>query len=254
MTGQFYFVNEDNIDVDTKPELLVVSGKVTFTCEATDPLRMPTKKAVIVPMVFDAEFDSQGRLVPLGRTDVGIELPASNSPLFNPTDFTWKVTFDLVEAVSGHTVVLPSFSIVVREGETWDIVDLMPVSMSPGTIMVQGAQGEVGDMVLVKASTNWTGAVALTEADLPSVLPRTLTGNVVLTLATPVKTPSRSGTITLRLKQDGTGNRTITWPNSVLWSDGIKQQPAGAANSLSIIHLLWDGTDWIGLVGGKSLA
>ena len=146
ITGQFYFVNEDNIDAGTDPELTVVSGKVTFVCEATEPLRMPTKKAIIIPMEFDAEFDSQGRLVPAGRTDIGIELPASNSPLFNPTDFTWKVTFDLIDVATQYTIQIPSFSIVVPEGVVSDIVDLMPVSVAPGTIMVQGPQGDPGVM------------------------------------------------------------------------------------------------------------
>lgn len=141
VTGQFYFVNEDNIDADTDPDLTVVSGTVTFTCEAKDPLRMPTKKAVVIPMKFDAEFDSQGRLVPRGQTNVGIELPASNSALFNPTNFTWKVEFNLVDVATGYTVVIPAFSIIVPEGVTSDIVDLMPVSTSPGTIMVQGPAG-----------------------------------------------------------------------------------------------------------------
>lgn len=254
ITGQFYFVNEDNIDADTDPELTVVTGKVTFTCEAKDPLRMPTKKAVIIPMTFDAEFDSQGRLVPLGRTDVGIELPASNSPLFNPWNFTWKVEFDLKDVATNYSVVLPSFSIFVREGETWDIVDLMPVSMDPGTIMVQGPQGAVGDMSLAYDSVNKSGAVALTEADLPSTPEWRLTGNVTLTLPTPVATPKRSGTITLVLKQDGTGNRTITWPASVKWTDGIVQQPAAAADSISVVNLLWTGNYWLGLLGGKSFA
>lgn len=146
IVGQFYFVNEDNIDADTAPELTVVSGKVSFVCEATEPLRMPTKKAIIIPMEFDAEFDSQGRLVPAGRTELGIELPASNSPLFNPTDFTWKVTFDLIDVATQYTIQIPSFSIVVPEGVVSDIVDLMPVSVAPGTIMVQGPQGEPGVM------------------------------------------------------------------------------------------------------------
>ncbi|ASX99246.1 minor tail protein [Arthrobacter phage Molivia] len=254
VTGQFYFVNEDNIDADTDPELIVVTGKVTFTCEAKDPLRMPTKKAVIIPMTFDAEFDSQGRIVPKGQTDVGIELPASNSPLFNPTNFTWKVEFDLKEVASGYSVVLPSFSIFVREGETWDIVDLMPVSMDPGTIMIQGPQGVAGDMAPIAASANKSGAVSLAESDMPSVQPWTLTGNVTLSLFTPVLTPARTGTISLVLRQDGTGNRTITWPASVKWPDGIAQQPAAAASSKSVIHLMWDGTDWLGVVGGKSFA
>lgn len=144
VTGQFYFVNEDNVDADTDPTLTVVTGKVTFTCEADTPLRMPTKDAVIIPLVFEAGFDSQGRLVPKGQTNVGIELPASDSPLFNPTDFTWRVDFDLVDATTGYTIRMDSFSIIVPEGVTSDIVNLMPVSTAPGTLVVQGPQGIQG--------------------------------------------------------------------------------------------------------------
>lgn len=254
VTGQFYFVNEDNIDADTDPELTVVSGKVTFKCEAKDPLRMPTKKAVVIPMEFDAEFNGSGQLVPKGRADVGIELPASNSALFNPTNFTWKVSFDLIDVATGYTVVLDSFSIVVPEGVTSDLVDLMPVSTAAGVLMTQGPRGDTGDMSLVVGPSSISGTVTLVEDDLPSTRLRTLAGNVTLVLPTPVRTPSRSGTITFVLTQDATGGRTITWPASVKWPDGIPQQPAAAANSVSMIHLLWTGAQWLGNVGGKSFA
>lgn len=253
VTGQFYFVNEDNVDADTDPDLLVVTGTVKFTCSAK-VLRMPTKLATVIPMTFEAEFDSQGRLVPKGRTELGLELPATDSPLFNPTGFTWKVEFDLKEAANNYTVVLPEFNIQVPENTTIDLTTAMPVDTTPGTLTVQGPQGAVGDMSLVVGPGNITGTVTLTEADLPSTRLRTLTGNVTFVLPTPAATPSRSGTITLVLTQDATGGRTITWPASVKWPDGIAQQPATAANSVSMIHLLWTGAQWFGLVGGKSFA
>lgn len=256
VTGQFYFVNEDNVDADTDPELPVVTGTVKFTAitEGDVPLRMPTKLATIIPMTFDCEFDSQGRLVPVGRTDVGIELPATDSALFNPTGFTYKVEFDLVEAATNYTVIIPSFSIQVPEGVTTDLTTVMPVAEDGGTITVQGPQGNPGDMVAVAGPASVTGTVNITEAMLPSTRIWTMTGNVTITLDTPVATPAKSATVTLVLTQDATGNRTITWPASVKWPDGIAQQPAAAANSVSVIHLLWTGAQWLGLVGGKSFA
>lgn len=118
----------------------------------------------------------------------------------------------------------------------------------------QGVQGNPGDMALVSASANITGTVTLVDSDLPSTRLRTLTGNVTFVLPTP--SSSLSGTITLVLTQDATGGRTITWPaNTILkWPDGIAQQPAAAANSISVVHLLWTGTTWLGMLGGKSFA
>jgi hypothetical protein len=116
----------------------------------------------------------------------------------------------------------------------------------------QGIQGPSGDMVPVAGPGVATGTVTLISSDLPTTRIWSLTGNVTLVLPTPGAT--KSGTITLVLTQDATGSRTITWPAGVKWPDGIAQQPAAAANSTSVIHLLWTGTMWLGLLGGKSFA
>lgn len=144
VTGQFYFVNEDSVDGDTDPELIVVTGSVTFTC-SVPLIRMPGKAATLIPLVFDGGFDASGQLVPKGRTNIGIELPATNSSQFNPTNFTYKVTFDLKDAATGFSVVVPSFDIQVPEGTTVDLTSVIPVSTSPGTITVQGPKGDKGD-------------------------------------------------------------------------------------------------------------
>jgi hypothetical protein len=92
-------------------------------------------------MTFDAEFDSQGRLVPKGRTEIGLELPATDSTLFNPTGFTWKVEFDLKEVATNYTVVLPSFDIQVPLNTTVDLTLAMPVDTTPGVLTLQGPSG-----------------------------------------------------------------------------------------------------------------
>lgn len=119
---------------------------------------------------------------------------------------------------------------------------------------VQGAKGDSGDMVDVAGPAPVTGTINITEAMLPSTRIWNLTGNVTITLPTPSAT--KSATITLVLKQDATGGRTVTWPTSptLKWTEGIVQAPAAAANSTSVIHLLWTGTEWLGLLGGKSFA
>ena len=140
VTGQFYFVNEDNVDAGTDPDLTVVSGFVTFTCSAKR-LRMPSKLATVIPLEFKGVFDSQGRLVSATDPSVGLELPATNSSLFNPTGFTWTATFDLVQVDNRHTVVIDPFSFQVPEGVTTDLTLVMPVDSTPGTITIQGPQG-----------------------------------------------------------------------------------------------------------------
>ncbi|ALY08463.1 minor tail protein [Arthrobacter phage Anansi] len=144
VTGEFHFVNEDSVDFDTDPDLLVVTGTVTFTA-SVPKLTHATKAATIIPMTFDAEFNSNGLLVPKGRlTEPGIELPATNSSLLSPLNYTWKVEFNLKEAATGFSVVIPSFDISVPWGGTVDLTTASPVDTSPGVLTVQGPQGIQG--------------------------------------------------------------------------------------------------------------
>lgn len=140
VVGQFYFVSEDAVDADTNPELAVVSGAVTFT--ASVPLiRMASKAALIVPLEFKAVFNGQGQLVSASDPTVGLKLPATDSVLFNPTGFTWKVSFDLAQVANRHTVNLDSFNIQVPAWVTTDLTLAMPVSSSPGVLTTVGPAG-----------------------------------------------------------------------------------------------------------------
>lgn len=143
VTGQFYFVNEDNVDANTDPELTVVSGSVTFTC-SVPLLRMPNKLASIIPLEFKGVFDSNGNLVSPNDPTVGLKLPATDSNLLNPTGFTWLVEFNLTQVNNRHTINMAPFSIQVPTGGTVDLTLAMPVSSSPGVLTVQGPPGPPG--------------------------------------------------------------------------------------------------------------
>ena len=117
---------------------------------------------------------------------------------------------------------------------------------------IQGPQGNPGDEFTVYGPSNVSGTVTLGTPDLPSTRLWTMTGNITLNLPTP--SAALSGTITLVLTQDATGGRTMVWPAAVKWSDGIAVQPATAANSISVVNLLWTGVQWLGMNGGTSFA
>jgi hypothetical protein len=119
--GQYYFVNEDSIDVDTDPDLLVVTGSVLFTPSVT-VVRMPSKAVTIILLPFKAKFDGTGNLVPANGTGTGIELVATNSPLLNNgVPFEWKVEFSLKDASTGFSVVIPNILLQVPAGSTIDL-------------------------------------------------------------------------------------------------------------------------------------
>jgi hypothetical protein len=72
-----------------------------------------------------------------------------------------------------------------------------------------------------------------------------LTGATTLLLGNAVS----GGTYTLILQQDATGGRTITWPVNVKWSGGATPIFASAANAVTVITFVYDGTTFFGKVG-----
>lgn len=83
----------------------------------------------------------------------------------------------------------------------------------------------------------------------------TLTANCTFTFTGAPATGESS--ILLVLQQDGSGNRTVTWPGSVVWASGAAPTLSTAGGDLDFIVLeSWDaGTTWYGFpVGGSSTA
>jgi hypothetical protein len=89
------------------------------------------------------------------------------------------------------------------------------------------------------------------------------TGNVftvshnanITTLTLSGATSGRMCSLSLRLTQDGTGGRTITWPASVRWAGGAPTLTT-AANAINWVEL-WTtdgGTTWFGALSGAGFA
>ena len=70
----------------------------------------------------------------------------------------------------------------------------------------------------------------------------TLTANCTFTFTAPTKPCS----LVLKLAQDGTGSRTVTWPATVHWSGGIAPTLTTTASRIDIITFYWDGSTYFG--------
>lgn len=66
----------------------------------------------------------------------------------------------------------------------------------------------------------------------------TLDNNATITLSN--ATPG--GTYTLRIAQDATGGRTMTWPANVIWPGGVTPSFSTSANRVDLVTLYLDGT------------
>lgn len=82
----------------------------------------------------------------------------------------------------------------------------------------------------------------------------TLVGNT--TLAFTGATNGKACSFTLYLKQDGTGNRTVTWPASRRWAGGTAPVLSTAANAVDIVvfESIDGGANWYGSLVGTSFS
>jgi hypothetical protein len=154
-----------------------------------------------------------------------------------------------VTTANAASAALPRNPLVVGDNLLFELADGTLVDAGP----VRGLQGYTGDMTPFTNGTWGAGAQTVNAAVGAQTVARTLTGNVVLSIVnTPVA--GRAYTISLSLKQDTTGGRTITWPAAVVWPEGLKPALPVAPNALATYHLYWDGVRWVGIVGGLNLA
>jgi len=72
----------------------------------------------------------------------------------------------------------------------------------------------------------------------------TLTGAAALTFSA---SPGAAASYVMKLVQDATGSRTITWPASVKWSGGTAPVLSTSPGAVDIIGLYYDGTNYYGM-------
>lgn len=74
----------------------------------------------------------------------------------------------------------------------------------------------------------------------------TLTGNVTFNFT---DVSDGIGNFLLKLIQDGTGSRTVTWPGSVKWASGTAPTLTTTAAGVDIVSFYFDGTSYYGAAG-----
>lgn len=249
IVGNFKAFIADNADSDDLPDFVPMAGtgQIWPNVEKAKNTQVGYKSTYFnspIPVTVDLDGDlAQG-----GRKYVMV---LAESPTINPSTFNYSIILNIAAQGESSFRQYGPFAFDIVPGGEVDLTDVIPVSAYGGNPLVQGPQGEPGDLVGVTTGT-WGASVVLDK--YPQTYISSLSASVS-SLALPTSPIGlQSGTITLVLTQDATGGRTITWPASVKWADGIVQQPAAGPNTVSVFHLMWTGTQWLGMLGGKSFA
>lgn len=250
ITGNFKAFIADNQDEDDLPDFVPMTGTGFVWPNITTAKNVQTGyKSSYFNSRISVYLDEDGDLSQGGRKYV--KVLASSPGVVNPEDFNYSIQLTLTAQGETESRVYGPYAFPIVPGGEVDIADVIPVSAYGGQAVIQGPPGPAGDLIGVTTSS-WSGDVTLLL--YPRTYISTLVGNITsMTLPTGMLA-EQSGTITLVCVQDAVGGRTITWPTEVLWPEAIEPQPTPGANTISMFNLLWTGTQWLGLLGGKSFA
>ncbi|AVR56904.1 hypothetical protein PBI_TRISCUIT_31 [Microbacterium phage Triscuit] len=144
VTGRFMTAIVDSIDPGNEPDLVPLSGKVSFTLNAARVIDMSSGQPVILaPTVITGVLDDQGYLSTPnangGTQYQGLWLPANNDPNQNPTETQWSVTYDLQVPGTGRVVSLPTHLLYLPSEATVNLGAFIPPDAAP---VMSAAQAE----------------------------------------------------------------------------------------------------------------
>lgn len=192
----------------------------------------------------------------------------------SPTLVTPTLGAALATSINGLIITTTTGTLTLASGKTATINNTLTFAGTDSTtITFQGTDTYVGrtttDTLTNKtltspsiASPTFTTAVSFgahtasfTETDngnsgtsdtidwsLSNKQKSTLTGNCTFTFTAPASPCN----LVLKLVQDGTGSRTVTWPAAVHWSGGTAPTLTTTINKVDIITFYYDGTTYFG--------
>ena len=170
------------------------------------------------------------------------------------------VTFPTSPAVN-DTYTVPSTDVVyVWDGTKWKV---NPEATIPTASLTQALFNTVGLTVdtngnltstTLEKLTTLTGTTPTVDCSTGNVFDITLTGATTFTFAN----PPASGTVytmSIKITQDGTGSRTVTWPTSIDWPGATAPTLTTDANGVDVFMFYTSdgGTNWQGFTAGLAL-
>lgn len=180
--GRFMTVIVDRSDPDTLPEIVPLTGKVTFLLNAA---RVVEAEASPDPVVYGSlpivgVLDTNGYLsTPIQDTLTpnyqGVWVLATDSEDFNPTDMQYTVTYDLtLPGEVGTAVPMPTHALAVPAGEVVDLGLVIPPAEAPamGTAAAEAAAAiAVAALAEMVQSDTIRHIVVITEEDFGAMTP-----------------------------------------------------------------------------------
>ena len=156
-------------------------------------------------------FDTSGNVSGLGTVGSGV-ITATGTSVFSGLDVNGNVDISGTLTMSGGTVDMSS-------------EDIDNIRSATFITEVDNGNSSTSDTI------DW-GAGQKQKS--------TLTGNCTYTFTA----PDGPCNVMFKLIQDGTGSRTVTWPNTVKWPAATAPTLTTSANGVDIVAFYYDGTNY----------
>lgn len=136
---------------------------------------------------------------------------------------------------------------VVRSGNTATSITLT------GTSLVMTGRVDFGKAYTELSNTATATASTTIDCSLGNIFTVTMSASITTLAFSNVPASGRAYNMTLVLKQDATGGRSITWPAAVKWAGSVAPS-LSLANKTDIVNLFTtdNGTTWYGTVVGQN--
>lgn len=163
-----------------------------------------------------------------------------NIILYNPNSTSVTINIKLVNNSTEYNL----FTINLSQNSSWKLSDGLRgeagISLNSNNIFTKSQR------VATVALTD--GATINVDASLSNVFSVTLGGN--RTIANPINLGAGQ-TIIFKIRQDATGNRTLTWGSAYKFPNTTAPTLSTAANKLDVVSCVSDGTNlYCNFVGG----
>jgi len=242
VTGTFLHALIDSADAGREPDATPLSGAKLRLVPSVDHVRYSGGTPVIMALApIELTLDANG-VVRDQAGQAGVTLLASDSADGDPVLWTWEAT------LTGEGIAPWRHRFVAPVGGTVDLSSTRRVPLSPErelaawqAVIIEAERIVESGRHLYYPQTDVAGNVNLSGVDRNALIHYRLTGNLVITSG-PLN-PLPGQIITLVLRQDAVGSRTLTIKGAAAAYTTVV--PIGpAANSRDIVHLLalGDGT------------
>lgn len=161
VVGRFLVELGDSNDTDLKPDVHPARGTLLFTPAVSyanvksaqpDPTTIFPQPVIGVldslGYLYSVEVDNTGLPVRTINGDYipsqkGLRIQASSDPNISPSNWTWRVSFNL--NFSGISLKYDPFEFTLDPNQVVDLAYVKPTAHSSGTITITGPRGEQGD-------------------------------------------------------------------------------------------------------------